>query len=149
MPNFFLCNVSVCLRHRWNRPSEILPLEAGFRWWLRVRSSILHHLKSVAQLQSQWLSSSDLWCVPDASYTTRTICSCGVISWLVTLIAFLFVFAIASCHWLVIASHISLSGKPARRKTQLYIVFHAQQDRAMHKLMTGITKKCNQVCKSI
>ena len=33
-----------------------------------------------------------LWCVPDTSYTSRTSCSCGVISWLVALIAFPFVF---------------------------------------------------------
>ena len=56
-------------------------------------------------------------------------------------IAFQFVFVIASCHLLVIVivSHISLFSKPAqKRTTQLYILLHAQQDRAMHTLVTGI-----------
>ena len=82
-----------------------------------------------------------LWCVQDASYTTRTSCFCDVISWLVALVVFPFCFAIVSRHWLVIVivSYISLFSKPARKQTtQLYIVLHAQQDRAMHKLVTGI-----------
>ena len=57
------------------------------------------------------------------------------------LIAFPFFFVIVSCHWLVvvIVSYISLFRKPARKHaTQLYIVLQAQQDRAIHKLVTGI-----------
>ena len=44
-------------------------------------------------------------------------------------------------HWLVIVivSYISLFSKPARKQTtQLYIVLHTQQDRALHELVTGI-----------
>ena len=55
------------------------------------------------------------------------------------LISFPFVFVIGSCHWLVIVivTYISLFSKSARKQiTQLYIVLHAQQDCAMHKLVT-------------
>ena len=57
--------------------------------------------------------------------------------------AFLFVFVIMSCHWvvIVIVSYISLFSKPARKRTtQFHIVLNAQQDCAMHILVcTGAT----------
>ena len=49
------------------------------------------------------------------------------------------IFPVSHCLVIVIVSYIILFRKPARKQTtQLYIVLHAQQDRAMHKLVTGI-----------
>ena len=50
-------------------------------------------------------------------------------------------YSVPVSHWLVvvIVSYISLFSKPAlKQTTQLYVVSHAQQDRAVHTLVTGI-----------
>ena len=50
----------------------------------------------------------------------------------------------------VIVSYISLFCNPAgKQTTQLYIVLHAQQDSAVHELVTGLRQQCYLVCKSI
>ena len=78
-------------------------------------------------------------CVPDASYSLRS-CTCDVISCLIALIAFPFVFVIVPSHWLVvvIVSYISLFGKPGLENKKLNLVLYAQQGCTMHKLVTVI-----------
>ena len=95
----------------------------------------------------------------EASYNARTSCSCDVISWLVALAAFPFVFSgvvtrrvgeeqsLASHRY---CSFISLFSQPSRKQpSKLDIVLHTQKGRAMHELDPGLKQQCHQVCKCI
>ena len=126
----------------WCWFSIIIVIRIRIQVWIKMWQWIwlvLHAGSSWRINGSWWWQPWSLLCVPDASYTSLTSCTCEVISCLVALIVFPLVFVIVSYHWLVVVRYISLFSKPARKQTkQLYIVLHAQQEHAMRKLVTAI-----------